>query len=61
MLQFAPGETKKCYNQFITNDLTLEGTEMFELVILPSDQILVRNRSSQVVITDDDDSRQREY
>jgi len=61
MVQFAPGETKKCYNQVITNDETLEATEMFDLAILPNDQILVINRSSQVVIMDDDDSQQREY
>ena len=60
MLQFGPGEAKKCFNQAITNDVTPEGTEMFDLVILPNEQILASNSRSQVVIIDDDDSQQRE-
>jgi len=58
MVQFNPGEIKKCYNQTITNDLNPEGTEMFDLVILPNEQIMASNRRSQVVIMDDDVSGQ---
>lgn len=54
-VQFSPGEVRNCYNQTIIDNTSPEYFEVFELVILLNDQIIIGNQSlSRITIIDDD-------
>ena len=55
LVQFSPGEVTSCYNQTIIDNTSPEYFEVFELVILLNDQIIIGNQSlSRITIIDDD-------